>query len=63
MIAHFGPLVLRAAAEPLRRFVLLDAGPWRLEGGRIRDTDRTRVMNALVLARYVLAATITDFVI
>jgi hypothetical protein len=29
-------LALRVAAESLRRFVLLDAGPWRLEGGGVR---------------------------
>ncbi len=50
-MAYLAPLTLRVAAEPLRRFVLLDAGPYRLEGegvrrefmfaaglGRIRDT-------------------------
>jgi hypothetical protein len=30
-MAHLGPLVPRVAAESLRRFVLLDAGPYRLE--------------------------------
>jgi hypothetical protein len=62
-MAHLAPLTLRDAAKSLRRFVLLDAGPYRLEGGRvgrefmfaaaletdgrIRDTGRTRMMNAL----------------
>ena len=31
-MAYLAPLTLRVAAEPLRRFVLLDAGPYRLEG-------------------------------
>jgi hypothetical protein len=29
-------LALRVAAESLRRFVLHDAGPYRLEGGGVR---------------------------
>jgi hypothetical protein len=29
-------LALRVAAGPLRRFVLLDAGPYRLEGEGVR---------------------------
>jgi hypothetical protein len=36
MMAHLAPLTLRVAAEPLRRFVLLDAGPYRLEGEGVR---------------------------
>jgi hypothetical protein len=34
-MAHLGPLALRVAAESLRRFVLLDVGPYRLEGGGV----------------------------
>jgi hypothetical protein len=32
---HLDLLALKVAAEPLRRFVFLDAGPYRLEGGRV----------------------------
>ena len=34
-MAHLGPSAPRVAAESLRRFVLLDAGPYRLEGGGV----------------------------
>jgi hypothetical protein len=35
-MAHLAPLAPRVAAESLQRFVLLDAGPYRLEGEGIR---------------------------
>jgi hypothetical protein len=35
-MAQLAPLTLRVAAKPLRRFVLLDAGPYRLEGEGVR---------------------------
>ena len=35
-MAHLAPLTLRVAAEPLRRFVLLDMRPYRLEGEGVR---------------------------
>jgi hypothetical protein len=36
-MAHLGPLAPRVAADSLRRLVLLDAGPYRLEGGVRRE--------------------------
>jgi hypothetical protein len=67
-MAHLDLLALKVAAGPLRRFVLLDVGPYRLEGEGVRrrfmlaaqlETEgleirrSTRVMNALEsLARY-----------
>jgi hypothetical protein len=35
-MAYLAPLTLRVAAEPLRRFVLLNARPYRLEGEGVR---------------------------
>jgi hypothetical protein len=35
-MAHLDLLALRVAVESLRRFVLLDAGPYRLEGEGVR---------------------------
>ena len=35
-MVHLGPLAPRVAADSLQRFVLLDAGPCRLEGGGVR---------------------------
>ena len=35
-MAYLAPLTMRVAAKPLRRFVFLDAGPYRLEGVGVR---------------------------
>jgi hypothetical protein len=34
-MAHLSPLALRVVAKSLRRFVLLNAGLYRLEGGGV----------------------------
>ena len=35
-MAYLAPLTLRVAAKPLRRFVLLNTGLYRLEGEGVR---------------------------